>query len=114
MQALVVKLSSLGDLFHALPAVHCLHEQLHAEIHWVTQIEHLGLVGCFTDVSHAIAYNRRAPFRGFGALWHELRAEEYDLVVDLQGLLKRLLGPLRRSRPSSVFMESLPEINGRL
>jgi heptosyltransferase-1 len=88
---LIVKLSSLGDLFHALPAVHCLRDQLHAEIHWVTQTEYVGLVGCFTDVSHTIAYNRRAPFRGFGALWRELRAEEYDLVVDLQGLLKSAL-----------------------
>ena len=71
---LIVKLSSLGDLFHALPAVHCLREQLDAEIHWVTQTEYAGLVGCFTDVSRIIVYNRRAPIRGFGALWRELRA----------------------------------------
>ena len=88
---LIVKLSSLGDLFHALPAVHCLREQLDAEIHWVTQTEYAGLVGCFTDVSRIIVYNRRAPIRGFGALWRELRAEKYDLVVDLQGLLKSAL-----------------------
>src|SRR5450759_4744869 len=88
---LIVKLSSLGDLFHALPAVHCLHDQLHAEIHWVTQIEYVDLVECFTDVSHAIAYNRRAPFRGFGALWRGLRAAENDLVVELEGLLKSAL-----------------------
>ena len=88
---LIVKLSSLGDLFHALPAVHCLREQLQAEIHWVTQTEYAGLVGCFTDVSRTIAYNRRAPFHGFGALWRGLRAAQYDIVVDLQGLLKSAL-----------------------
>lgn len=88
---LIVKLSSLGDLFHALPAVHCLREQLQADIDWVTQAEYRGLVDCFTDVHRTIVFNRRAPFSGFGSLWRDLRAEEYDLVVDLQGLLKSAL-----------------------
>ncbi len=115
---LIVKLSSLGDLFHALPAVHCLREQLDAEIHWVTQTEYAGLVGCFTDVSRIIVYNRRAPIRGFGALWRELRAEKYDLVVDLQGLLKsaliarlaragRRIGPSFAREGSRLFYTSL-------
>ncbi len=36
MRILIVKLSSLGDLFHALPAVHNLKVGLDATVDWVT------------------------------------------------------------------------------
>ena len=49
MRILVVKLSSLGDLFHALPAVHNLKVGLGAEVDSVTRPECAGLVRCFGD-----------------------------------------------------------------
>jgi lipopolysaccharide heptosyltransferase I len=88
MRLLVVKMSSLGDLFHALPAVHSLAIGLEADIDWVVHKDYVDLVRCFTDVDRVIAFHRR----GFLAHWRpflrELRAEEYDVIVDLQGLLK--------------------------
>ncbi len=88
---LIVKLSSLGDLFHALPAVHVLKQQLQAEIDWVTQPEYAALVACFTDVNRVIAFPRRRFFWGFREFMRALRAERYDWVVDLQGLFKSAL-----------------------
>jgi heptosyltransferase I len=85
---LIVKLSSLGDLFHALPAVHNLRVQLNAEVDWVTQSDYVELVRCFTDVNRVIPFARRAVLRGLRPLVRGVRQTEYDLVVDLQGLLK--------------------------
>jgi heptosyltransferase-1 len=102
---LIVKLSSLGDLFHALPTVHCLKTGLDAEIDWVTQPEYVELMACFPDVSGAIPFPRRDFLSGLVPFVRAVRARDYDLVIDLQGLLKsavaaRLAHGLRVIGPS--------------
>lgn len=57
---LIIKTSSLGDLFHALPAVHALKVALKAEVDWVVQDIYADVVRCFTDVSHVIPFPKRA------------------------------------------------------
>ena len=97
MRVLVIKLSSLGDLFHALPAVHALKAGLAADVDWVVNDAYTGLVGCFTDVSRVIPFPRGRTLRHFPAFLKDLRRERYDLVVDLQGLLKSaIIGRLAR------------------
>jgi heptosyltransferase I len=88
MRILVIKLSSLGDLFHALPAVHNLKIALNAHIDWVTQEEYVDLVKCFTPVDRVIPFHRKAFFARLLPFMRELRSFEYDYVIDLQGLLK--------------------------
>lgn len=102
---LVVKLSSLGDLFHALPAVHDLRTCLGTTIDWVVQRPYVGLVECFDDVARVIAFDRHRFLRSVPGLWRALRRERYDMVVDMQGLLKsamltRLARAARRIGPS--------------
>jgi len=87
-KVLIVKLSSLGDLFHALPTVRGLKRGLGAKIHWVTQQEYIPLVRCFTDVDHVIPFTRKVSFAGLKAFVNALREQEYAYVIDLQGLLK--------------------------
>ena len=85
---LIIKLSALGDLFHALPVVHNLKSELNAEIHWVVQKEYSGLVKCFTDVDRVIPFHRKSFFSNFITFTQQLRSEQYDYIIDLQGLLK--------------------------
>lgn len=104
-RALVVKLSSLGDLFHALPAVHMLKEGLNLSIDWMTQPEYAELVSCFDDVDRVLTFPRRHFLRGLRAWLSSLRAESYDYVFDFQGLMKsalsaRLARAQRRVGPS--------------
>jgi len=87
-RVLIVKLSSLGDLFHALPTVHALKEGLNAQIDWVTQPEYAELVCCFADVDRVIEFPRRDLPGKLPAFLHDLRNTRYDLVIDLQGLMK--------------------------
>ncbi|MFH0878105.1 MAG: glycosyltransferase family 9 protein [Lentisphaerota bacterium] len=102
---LIIKLSSLGDLFHALPAVHQLKTGLKASIDWVTQNEYAGLVRCFTDVDRVIGFSRTRFWREFPFFFQQLRLRRYDYIIDMQGLLKsalvaRLARGRRRIAPS--------------
>ncbi len=85
---LIIKLSSFGDILHALPAVNNLKVALDAEIDWVTQPEYVDLVKCCPVVSAVIPFPRREFItRGLG-FFKTLRGRHYDFVIDLQGLLK--------------------------
>ena len=88
---LVIKLSSLGDIAHALPAVRALKERTGAELDWVVQPEYAPLLACCPDVERTIEFPRRDFLRGFWSFLRELRRAEYDAVVDLQGLMKSAL-----------------------
>lgn len=104
-RVLIVKLSSLGDLFHALPAVHAIKQGLDAVIHWVVQAPYVELVRCFDDVDEVFPFHRKAAIRSAPALMGLLRANAYDYAIDLQGLMKsalvaRLAGACRCLGPS--------------
>jgi len=111
-------LSSLGDLFCALPAVHNLKLGLGADIDWVTQKEYVDLVTCFTDVDNVIPFYRHSFISSMKPFLKRLREEEYDYVVDFQGLLKsafvvrmaragKRIGPSFHREGSHLFYDSV-------
>lgn len=91
MRILIIKLSSLGDLFHALPAVHNLKTETGATIDWVTNAAYADLVRCFDDVETVIPFPRHSLRRDGAAFLRTLRQVRYDRIIDLQGLLKSAL-----------------------
>lgn len=112
-RVLVVKLSSLGDLFHALPTVHCLKAGLQATVDWVVHPAYQELVACFADVDRVIPL---AWDVWSGALMGDvraLRAQPYDLIVDLQGILKSALAS-RLARGSQRIGPSFHREGSRL
>jgi heptosyltransferase-1 len=88
MQILVVKLSSVGDLFHALPTVRALKRGLEAEVDWAVQSDYADVVSAFTDVREVIGIPRRNWAGRTSEALAALRARRYDWILDLQGLLK--------------------------
>ncbi len=91
-RVLVVKLSSLGDTLHALPAVAEIAARLDAEVDWAVQPAFASLVGCFACVSRVVPVPRPSDLRGWLRALRALRREPpYDLVLDFQGLLKSAL-----------------------
>ncbi|OVE74010.1 hypothetical protein BVX94_01950 [bacterium B17] len=88
MKILIIKMSSLGDLFHALPAVHNLKVKLNAQVDWVVHDAYADLVDCFQDVDRVIQYHRNDFFSTFGSFWGDIRTDRYDYIIDFQGLLK--------------------------
>ena len=101
LRVLIVKLSSLGDVVHALPVVHdILAARPLARIDWVVEPDIAPLVRRAQGIGQTIecalrrwrgrwwAAATRAEWRTFRA---ELRHERYDAVLDLQGLTKSAL-----------------------
>jgi heptosyltransferase-1 len=101
MNILIVKLSSLGDVVHAMPAVQDLRAHLpHARIDWVVERGFAPLVERCEGVARTIPSElrrwRKAPLAGttraeWRAFRHALQAQAYDAVIDLQGLTKSAL-----------------------
>lgn len=110
---LVVKLSSLGDLLHALPAVHRIRSALGAEVDWACHDVYRPLVERFEPVSRAISFPRKSLVRDGHAFLRELRTLEYDLALDFQGLLKSAL-VARAARVARVIGPSFPREGSRL
>jgi len=86
---LIVRLSHLGDVVHALGVFHALHEAYPAaEIGWVTQSEFADLLDGLPSLSRIFRFGRRDGWRAWPRIRRELRAWRPDLAVDAQGNLK--------------------------
>ena len=98
---LVVKLSSLGDVVHAMPALQDIRKALpQAQIDWVVERGFAPLVRRCAGVGHVIECELRrwrksafsaATRRDWRAFTMDLQQERYDAVIDLQGLTKSAL-----------------------
>jgi heptosyltransferase I len=101
LKILFVKLSSLGDVVHAMPALQDLRAALPAaRIDWVVERGFAPLVERCAGVNRTIACElrqwRKHPLAGstraaWSAFRAELQREAYDAVIDLQGLTKSAL-----------------------
>lgn len=101
MKVLVVKLSSLGDVVHAMPAVQDIRRALpQAGIDWVVERGFAPLVRRCDGVARVIECElrrwRKSPLsretrHAWRAFRAELQREAYDAVIDLQGLTKSAL-----------------------
>jgi heptosyltransferase-1 len=95
---LLVKLSSLGDVVHSLPAAMDIRAAVPGvQIDWVVEPAFAPLLELCPAVHRVIACPMRqwrkswwrAPTRAaWRAFQQDLRATDYDLVIDLQGLSK--------------------------
>lgn len=107
MKILVVRLSSLGDILHLFPAISDLRRRHpDAEIHWLVEPAFAELAGWHQGVDRVIPVPLRAHKKTWwkipallGKLGRQLRAEDYDIVLDAQGLLKSALLARRAGKP---------------
>jgi heptosyltransferase I len=101
LKILIVKLSSLGDVLHTLPVVHDIKTTLpQAQIDWVVEQSFAGVVQRCEGVNKVIACElrkwKKTPFsietrQAWRTFKAELQRENYDAVIDLQGLSKSAL-----------------------
>jgi lipopolysaccharide heptosyltransferase I len=89
---LIVRLGALGDVVHAIPVAAALR-RAHptARLDWLVSSKHRDILDLVTVLDHRIAINDRGDAAGGVSMWDaigELRRAGYDVVLDLQGLLK--------------------------
>ncbi len=96
MRILVVKLTSLGDVIHTLPAITDAAKKVeNIEVHWLVE-EHFGVIpGWHPAVSQVFTAATRRWRKQPGKFLSEtkrlktrLAAQHYDFIIDAQGLLK--------------------------
>ena len=92
---LIVKLSAIGDVIHALPVSYAIKETFpDSKITWVVEPPAYDLLKMNPCVDKIILFEKK-KFKTFGGFFEkffpfrkELQAENYDAVLDLQGLFK--------------------------
>src|SRR5579871_5578644 len=90
MRILVVRLSSMGDVIHALPAVASLkHSFPHSHVSWVIRTRWAPLLEGNPFVDEVIPFER--TLKGIVATRRKLRQQRFDLAVDFQGLIQSAL-----------------------
>lgn len=98
---LIVKLSSLGDVIHTLPAAQALRRQFpDAHLAWAVERAHAGVLRGLPVVDELIEWDR-GTLRGLFDFVRRLRARRWDIAIDFQGLFRsalvtRLSGAPRR------------------
>jgi heptosyltransferase-1 len=116
LRVLIVRLGAMGDILHALPAVAALR-QAHPKwyLGWAVEPRwHALLCGNngaqpLVDRTHLVTAKEwaRSPLRPetlrqIGALRHSLRAERYDLCIDLQGAVRSALAGRLAGTPRMI------------
>ena len=93
---LIIKMSSLGDVIHALPFAAALRETFpHSRISWLVHPQFSAFVPEPPIIDEVLYFDKKASKMGWGDKWKTLRetrallrGKKFDLVIDLQGLFK--------------------------
>ena len=116
---LFIKPSSLGDILHALPAFYLLKASCPGcQIDWLINKNFAPVLECIKEDLNKIIYFDREVFKkanaltGFIRLVRSIRKERYDLVIDLQGLLRSsLMTFIARTKRKAGFAETKEKIS---
>lgn len=85
---LIVRLGSLGDIIHAIPAAAALRRAFpQARIDWLVDIRHRELLDLVSSIDRRIVIDT-GSMGGLAEAVVELRRGRYDATLDLQGLWK--------------------------
>ncbi|HEX4809051.1 MAG TPA: glycosyltransferase family 9 protein [Bryobacteraceae bacterium] len=99
---LIVRLGAMGDILHALPAMHSLRRTFPArDIYWAIAPKWAPLLEGNPAITALIPFDRRG-FGNIAATWRRLRLLKPELAIDFQGLIQSALVG-RAARPRSFF-----------
>ncbi len=103
---LLVRLSSLGDVVHALPAASALRDAFpEAPIDWLIDARWQRLLEGNPDLNEVIAYDRKQA-GSLSSSIRKLRVARYTCAIDFQGLYKSALLALASGAPRRIGFQS--------
>ncbi len=106
----IIKPSALGDVVQTMPLVGVLLKKYPgAEIDWVIRSELTNLLEAEPRLTRVIPYHRRGGMAAWFRLLKSLRQRQYDLVLDVQGLLRTAVMTLATGAPVRVGWQTARE-----
>ena len=106
----VIKPSAFGDVVQALPLLPVLRAQFpEASISWVINRELSDLLQGHPDLEEIISFGRHGSWRDWVCLLRTLKQRRFDLVFDLQGLLRTGVMTFCTNAPLRVGLETSRE-----
>ncbi|MBV9158081.1 MAG: glycosyltransferase family 9 protein, partial [Acidobacteriaceae bacterium] len=99
---LVIRLSAMGDIIHALPAVASLKKSFpDRKLAWLVAPRWMPLLEGNPSIDELIPFDR-SGLNGLRTCWQRLRNLKPELVMDFQGLVQSAIAG-RAARPSRFF-----------
>jgi heptosyltransferase I len=103
---LLVRLGSMGDVIHAIPAASALRDTFPAaRIDWAIDPQWARLLEGNPDLTEVIAANRKSP-SGVAATVGKMRARQYTCAIDFQALYKSALLAFASGAPRRIGFQS--------
>lgn len=118
---LIVKLSAIGDVIHAMPVAHAIKETYpEAHITWVVEPPAYDLLAMNPDVDEIILFKKKefksigGFLENYGPLKREIQKRNYDAVLDLQGLFKSAAIAYLAKAPRKLGMCNMRELSDKI
>lgn len=112
MKILIIKPSSFGDIVQSNPVLTALRKEYEGcEISWLVFDTWKDVITLFPDVNHAIVWKKKKSFRSFFSLVKLLRKERFDIVIDLQGLIRTSLLSLLTGAKKRIAVPGMKEFS---
>ncbi len=113
----LIKPSALGDIVQSLPIAHALKQAFPtARLTWIVNRSYADLIRPISLIDQVIEFDRSALKRSFRQGLHtnwqffsRLRRERFDLVIDLQGLLRTGMMTWATRAPVRIGLKSARE-----
>ncbi|WP_166827150.1 glycosyltransferase family 9 protein [Thalassoroseus pseudoceratinae] len=106
----IIKPSALGDIVQTLPILPALrHRFPEATVSWVIAHGLRNLLEGHPDLERTISFHRRGNWRSQLELLGEIRRAHFDLVLDLQGLIRTGIMTWASRAPLRLGMETARE-----
>ena len=92
MKILIIKPSSFGDIIQADPALTALRALYpDAELSWLVFDVWADIIDLFPEVDRKIIWKKKGGLPEFFSVIDRVKKEKFDLVIDLQGLMRTAL-----------------------
>lgn len=106
----IIKPTALGDVVQTMPLLPALRRRFpDAKISWVIHAGLADLLAGHPDLDEIIPYHRHGSWREWRTLLGTLWSRKFDLVLDLQGLLRTGLMTLATRAPRRIGLETARE-----
>lgn len=97
---LVIRFSSIGDIVLTTPVIRTLHQQLGAEVHFLTKSAFAPILLSNPHVARVITLAD-----DFDAMLDTLRSQQYDHIIDLHHNIRTKRIKIALARPSTAFQK---------